>query len=134
MNSFTFRGISFILQVKDIYLHPDPFSIQNGLLTPSLKMKRPQLKDYFKPQIEDLYRHLDWSDWASILILFSLESDTKTRRRIEACLRRIYTKKSSNIYLFRDIFIISFSFSWLHIYIYSDARKNKKRKKHRLDY
>ncbi|XP_006619656.1 long-chain-fatty-acid--CoA ligase 1 isoform X2 [Apis laboriosa] len=52
-------GLKSFEQVKDIYLHPDPFSIQNGLLTPSLKMKRPQLKDYFKPQIEDLYRQLD---------------------------------------------------------------------------
>lgn len=59
MNTVLHLETTFILQVKDIYLHPDPFSIQNGLLTPSLKMKRPQLKDYFKPQIEDLYRHLD---------------------------------------------------------------------------
>ncbi|PSN48363.1 Long-chain-fatty-acid--CoA ligase 6 [Blattella germanica] len=42
-------------EVKDIYLHPDPFSVQNGLLTPTLKSKRPQLKAYFKPQIEDMY-------------------------------------------------------------------------------
>ena len=48
-----------VLQVKDIYLHPDPFSVQNGLLTPTLKSKRPQLKAYFKPQIEDLYQQLD---------------------------------------------------------------------------
>ncbi|XP_043522529.1 long-chain-fatty-acid--CoA ligase 1 isoform X2 [Frieseomelitta varia] len=53
-------GLKSFEQVKDIYLHPDPFSVQNGLLTtPTLKMKRPQLKEYFKPQIEDLYRHLD---------------------------------------------------------------------------
>ncbi|CAK9819906.1 Long-chain-fatty-acid--CoA ligase 1 [Anthophora quadrimaculata] len=52
-------GLKSFEQVKDIYLHPDPFSVQNGLLTPQLKMKRPQLKEYFKPQIEDLYRHLD---------------------------------------------------------------------------
>ncbi|GLH14816.1 Long-chain-fatty-acid--CoA ligase [Gryllus bimaculatus] len=45
-------------QVKDIYLHPDPFSVQNGLLTPTLKSKRPQLKAYFKPQIEDMYAKL----------------------------------------------------------------------------
>jgi len=49
-------GCSF--QVKDIYLHPDPFSVQNGLLTPTLKSKRPQLKAYFKPQIEDMYSKL----------------------------------------------------------------------------
>ncbi|XP_043281122.1 long-chain-fatty-acid--CoA ligase 1 isoform X2 [Venturia canescens] len=52
-------GLKSFEQVKDIYLHPDPFSVQNGLLTPTLKTKRPQLKAYFKPQIEDLYQHLD---------------------------------------------------------------------------
>lgn len=39
--------------------------MQNGLLTPTLKTKRPQLKAYFKPQLEDLYQHLDWPGWAS---------------------------------------------------------------------
>ncbi|XP_066589517.1 long-chain-fatty-acid--CoA ligase 6 isoform X2 [Prorops nasuta] len=52
-------GLKSFEQVKDIYLHPDPFSIQNGLLTPTLKAKRPQLRAYFKPQIEDLYQQLD---------------------------------------------------------------------------
>lgn len=51
-------SIVCVLQVKDIYLHPDPFSIQNGLLTPTLKSKRPQLKKYFKPQLDDLYSKL----------------------------------------------------------------------------
>ncbi|KAK3921551.1 LOW QUALITY PROTEIN: Long-chain-fatty-acid--CoA ligase 5 [Frankliniella fusca] len=48
-------GLKYYEQVKDIYLHPDPFSVQNHLLTPTLKSKRPQLKAYFKPQIEDMY-------------------------------------------------------------------------------
>ncbi|KAK0094955.1 hypothetical protein PV326_009550 [Microctonus aethiopoides] len=52
-------GLRSFEQVKDIYLHPDPFSVQNGLLTPTLKTKRPQLKAYFKPQLEDLYQNLD---------------------------------------------------------------------------
>lgn len=47
-----------LFQVKDIYLHPDPFSVQNGLLTPTLKSKRPQLRNYFKPQLEDMYKNL----------------------------------------------------------------------------
>ncbi|XP_063244280.1 long-chain-fatty-acid--CoA ligase 6 isoform X2 [Bacillus rossius redtenbacheri] len=51
-------GLRSFEQVKDIYLHPDPFSVQNGLLTPTLKSKRPQLKQYFKPQIEDMYSKL----------------------------------------------------------------------------
>ena len=46
-------------QAKDIYLHPDPFSVQNGLLTPTLKTKRPQIKLYFKPQLEDMYSKLN---------------------------------------------------------------------------
>lgn len=47
-----------MFQVKDIYLHPDNFSIQNGLLTPTMKSKRPQLKAYFKPQLDDMYSRL----------------------------------------------------------------------------
>jgi long-chain acyl-CoA synthetase len=45
-------------QVKDIYLHPDLFTEKNGLLTPTMKTKRPQLKAYFKPQLEDMYSKL----------------------------------------------------------------------------
>ncbi|KAK7575580.1 hypothetical protein V9T40_011866 [Parthenolecanium corni] len=51
-------GLKPFEQVKDIYLHPDPFSVQNGLLTPTFKYKRLQLKSYFKPQIEDMYKKL----------------------------------------------------------------------------
>lgn len=51
----------FCLQVKDIYLHPDPFSVQNGLLTPTMKSKRPQIKSYFKPQLDDMYSKLSWN-------------------------------------------------------------------------
>ncbi|XP_023247364.1 long-chain-fatty-acid--CoA ligase 5 isoform X2 [Copidosoma floridanum] len=50
--------IGMWLLVRDLYLHPDPFSTQNGLLSPSLKLKRSQLKAYFKPQLEDLYQNL----------------------------------------------------------------------------
>ncbi len=55
-NHFTFSPI--YSQVKDVYLHPEPFSVQNGLLTPTFKYKRLQLKSYFKPQIEDMYKKL----------------------------------------------------------------------------
>ncbi|KAK2726075.1 long-chain-fatty-acid--CoA ligase 1-like isoform X3 [Artemia franciscana] len=53
------KGLKSFEQVKDIHLHPDLFSVQNGLLTPTLKSKRPQLKQYFKPQIDDMYKNLD---------------------------------------------------------------------------
>nr|XP_029731299.1 long-chain-fatty-acid--CoA ligase 1-like isoform X1 [Aedes albopictus]XP_029731300.1 long-chain-fatty-acid--CoA ligase 1-like isoform X1 [Aedes albopictus] len=52
-------GLKSFEQVKDIYLHPDPFSVQNGLLTPTFKSRRPQIKNYFAPQLEDMYKHLD---------------------------------------------------------------------------
>ncbi|OWK00358.1 ACSL1 [Cervus elaphus hippelaphus] len=43
------------LQVKGIYLHPELFSIDNGLLTPTMKAKRPELRNYFRSQIDELY-------------------------------------------------------------------------------
>jgi len=52
-------GLHSFEQVKDIYLHPEPFTIEAGLLTPTLKSKRAAIKDYFKDQLERMYRHLD---------------------------------------------------------------------------
>jgi long-chain acyl-CoA synthetase len=40
-------------------LHPDLFTVQNGLLTPVLKSKRPDLRTYFKRQLEEMYSKLD---------------------------------------------------------------------------
>ncbi|KAM4620800.1 long-chain-fatty-acid--CoA ligase 6 [Polymixia lowei] len=48
-------GLHSFEQVKNIYIHNEMFSIQNGLLTPTLKAKRPELKEFFKEKIEDLY-------------------------------------------------------------------------------
>ncbi|XP_056416036.1 long-chain-fatty-acid--CoA ligase 1 isoform X2 [Hyla sarda] len=48
-------GLKTFEQVKDIALHPVMFSIENGLLTPTLKAKRPELRKYFQAQIEELY-------------------------------------------------------------------------------
>ncbi|XP_012889248.1 PREDICTED: long-chain-fatty-acid--CoA ligase 6 isoform X1 [Dipodomys ordii] len=48
-------GLYSFEQVKAIYIHCEMFSVQNGLLTPTLKAKRPELKEYFKTQIEELY-------------------------------------------------------------------------------
>ncbi|CAF0810003.1 unnamed protein product [Didymodactylos carnosus] len=46
-------------KVKDIYLHPELFSIENNLLTPTLKSKRPELAKYFDNQIEEMYKTID---------------------------------------------------------------------------
>ena len=49
---------AFYFQVKDIYLHPELFSVENGLLTPTFKTKRQEVQKYFAQQIDDMYRHL----------------------------------------------------------------------------
>ncbi|KAK7925637.1 hypothetical protein WMY93_007947 [Mugilogobius chulae] len=48
-------GLHSFEQVKNIHIHNEMFSIVNGLLTPTLKAKRPELKEYFKTQIDELY-------------------------------------------------------------------------------
>ncbi|XP_051536544.1 long-chain-fatty-acid--CoA ligase 6 [Myxocyprinus asiaticus] len=51
-------GLHSFEQVKDIHIHKEMFTIQNGLLTPTLKSKRPELKEYFKTEIEQLYSNI----------------------------------------------------------------------------
>lgn len=48
-------GLKSFEQVKDLYIHTDMFSVENGLLTPTLKAKRADLVKFFKKQIEALY-------------------------------------------------------------------------------
>ena len=40
---------------KQLYLHDDPFTIENDLLTPSMKTKRPVCAKYFRTQIDEMY-------------------------------------------------------------------------------
>ncbi|CAN9510350.1 unnamed protein product [Ophioblennius macclurei] len=48
-------GLKSFEQVKDIALHQEMFSVQNGLLTPTLKAKRAELQSRFRDQINTLY-------------------------------------------------------------------------------
>uniref|UniRef100_A0A669DC07 Long-chain-fatty-acid--CoA ligase n=1 Tax=Oreochromis niloticus TaxID=8128 RepID=A0A669DC07_ORENI len=48
-------GLKSFEQVKDVHLHPEQFTIENGLLTPTLKAKRAELKNLFQSQIDQLY-------------------------------------------------------------------------------
>ncbi|XP_061627731.1 long-chain-fatty-acid--CoA ligase 1a isoform X7 [Phyllopteryx taeniolatus] len=48
-------GLKSFEQVRDIALHPEMFSVQNGLLTPTLKAKRAELLSHFRAQIDELY-------------------------------------------------------------------------------
>ncbi|XP_035469559.1 long-chain-fatty-acid--CoA ligase 5 [Scophthalmus maximus] len=51
-------GLKSFEQVKDVHLHPEQFTIENGLLTPTLKAKRAELKALFQPQIDTLYANI----------------------------------------------------------------------------
>lgn len=46
-------------RVADIHLSPEPFSVENGLLTPTLKSKRPKLVEHYRDQIDKMYAKLD---------------------------------------------------------------------------
>uniref|UniRef100_A0A4W3I5E1 Arachidonate--CoA ligase n=1 Tax=Callorhinchus milii TaxID=7868 RepID=A0A4W3I5E1_CALMI len=48
-------GLKSFEQVKVLHLHPEMFTIENGLLTPTLKAKRAELSKYFRSQIDSLY-------------------------------------------------------------------------------
>ncbi|KAM4116039.1 hypothetical protein ACJW30_02G020400 [Castanea mollissima] len=53
------RGFEF---AKAVTLVPEPFTLENGLLTPTFKIKRPQAKEYFAKAIADMYAELSMSD------------------------------------------------------------------------
>lgn len=53
------KGLKGFEKVKDIFVHSEPFSIQNGLLTPTFKTKRAELIKYFSNQINQMYQNLD---------------------------------------------------------------------------
>ncbi|XP_035224523.1 long-chain-fatty-acid--CoA ligase 6-like [Stegodyphus dumicola] len=51
-------GLKSFEQVKDIYLHSEMFTVDNGLLTPTLKTKRPDCRKCFMGVIEAMYQLL----------------------------------------------------------------------------
>nr|CCA16850.1 longchainfattyacidCoA ligase putative [Albugo laibachii Nc14] len=44
---------------KRIYLYPHLFSVENGLITPTFKLKRPQLKQFFQNEINAMYQDIN---------------------------------------------------------------------------
>ena len=53
----------FLLQgfemIKSLYLVPDQFTVENGLMTPTFKLKRPPLQQTFQSQIDAMYKKIN---------------------------------------------------------------------------
>jgi long-chain acyl-CoA synthetase len=47
--------LSGLEKVKKIYLAPEPMTIENDILTPTMKIKRNVAKNVFKEQIDAMY-------------------------------------------------------------------------------
>lgn len=52
------EGLHGFEQPKALLLHPEPFTVENGLLTPTAKSKRNELKTYFKGPIDKMYKEV----------------------------------------------------------------------------
>uniref|UniRef100_A0A671VIC2 Arachidonate--CoA ligase n=1 Tax=Sparus aurata TaxID=8175 RepID=A0A671VIC2_SPAAU len=48
-------GLKSFEQVKDLHLHPETFSVANGLLTPTMKSRRADIRRVFQEQISSMY-------------------------------------------------------------------------------
>lgn len=56
---FLIPGDESLAKVRAIHLEPDPFSAQNGLLTPTFKLKRAQALEAYSKVITALYAGLE---------------------------------------------------------------------------
>ncbi len=51
------NGLQGFETVGEVFLEPNIFTVENDLVTPTFKLKRPQLKNYYSKQIEEMYAH-----------------------------------------------------------------------------
>ncbi|RWS09282.1 long-chain-fatty-acid--CoA ligase 6-like isoform X5 [Dinothrombium tinctorium] len=53
----TIDGLRSFEQAKAVFLTPEPFTIENGLLTPTMKTKREECRKVFKAEIDEIKLH-----------------------------------------------------------------------------
>jgi long-chain acyl-CoA synthetase len=46
-------------QIKSVYLDPNQFSVENEMMTPTFKLKRPQLQKYYQAQVDAMYKSIN---------------------------------------------------------------------------
>jgi len=52
-------GLKSFEQVKQLLVEPELFSIENGMLTPTLKAKREKIFKHYEKEINQIYSKLD---------------------------------------------------------------------------
>ena len=53
------NGLASFEQVKAIKINDELMTVENDLLTPTQKAKRPNITKYFKEYIDELYKELE---------------------------------------------------------------------------
>ena len=51
--------LSGLEKPKEIMLTKEAFSVENNILTPTFKLKRHVAREFFKPQIEEMYKKVE---------------------------------------------------------------------------
>lgn len=51
-------GLKGFEKAKDVHINSEPFTVENGLLTPTLKIKRHQAKQMFQKEIDEMYSRM----------------------------------------------------------------------------
>ncbi|KAL8272270.1 hypothetical protein Esti_003787 [Eimeria stiedai] len=52
------EGLKGFEMARKVHLHPDPFTVENGLLTPTFKLKRHHAKEVFAEEIKQMYQKI----------------------------------------------------------------------------
>ena len=52
--------LSGLEKIKKVYVSGDPWTIENDILTPTMKIKRNVAKNVYKKEIDEMYAETEW--------------------------------------------------------------------------